>query len=205
MAAITRCPHMIYLVKNPVKPRREMPAVGSSRRKDPRSAGGCDCFRQATTERIKARLARLDCPHNRAAVRTGGATLPSASSCRDRRDRPEERAWRLTAQPLARGANAITHSPQRDAEPTSRVRKRLGRCYELSWKALMELPRDTRWKLVHGQVVTLFGAAIVPDRNLKSTESGSKSRRPDSATRTRRGELPMTTIDIRPSDPRPLH
>jgi hypothetical protein len=38
------------------------------------------------------------------------------------------------------------------ASPTCRAWKRAGRCYELSWLALLDLPTDTPWRLVHGIV-----------------------------------------------------
>ncbi len=37
--------------------------------------------------------------------------------------------------------------------PSTRARKRDGRCYELAAKSLLELPADTPWRLVHGTVI----------------------------------------------------
>lgn len=48
-------------------------------------------------------------------------------------------------------------------EPRTRARRRLGRCYELAFRALLALLGDTRWRLVHGMTKAILGHAWLTD------------------------------------------
>jgi len=56
---------------------------------------------------------------------------------------------RLTDMSLDPELQAVHRSILRDL-PRTRAKKRVGRCYELAARALLELPPETRWQLVHG-------------------------------------------------------
>jgi len=51
-----------------------------------------------------------------------------------------------------RAAGEAAIARERRDMPRTRARQRVGRCYELTFRALCDLPPNTAWRLIHGTI-----------------------------------------------------